>query len=64
LDCGPLEDRNKYLVRRLLGLKKNHEDYILAIVGAGHIDGMYKLLEKKLRNNQTSFSHKFIVELE
>jgi pheromone shutdown-related protein TraB len=42
-----VEDRNKYMVKRLVGLlRKNPGKNILAVVGAGHKEGMKKLLLK------------------
>lgn len=60
-----IEDRNKFMVKKLLKLKERHSGYILAVVGAGHVEGMYKLLEKKLPKNRdtTILEHKFIIEI-
>lgn len=42
-----VEDRNVYMVKSLVKLvRKNPENKILAIVGAGHIEGMKELLLK------------------
>ncbi len=42
-----IEDRNKYMVKKLVQLMRQHKDKkILAIVGAGHKKGMEKLLLK------------------
>lgn len=42
-----IEDRNKYMVKKLVGLLRvNKDKKILAIVGAGHKEGMEKLLLK------------------
>ena len=42
-----IEDRNKYMVRKLVQLMHQHKDKkILAIVGAGHKKGMEKMLLK------------------
>ena len=42
-----VEDRNKYMVRSLIRLiRKDPEKKILAIVGAGHLEGMEELLLK------------------
>jgi pheromone shutdown protein TraB len=42
-----IEDRNKYMVKKLILLqKKNPGKEILAIVGAGHEDGMQELLHR------------------
>jgi len=42
-----IEDRNKYMVKKLIQLmRKNPDKKILAIVGAGHLEGMNELLLK------------------
>ena len=42
-----VEDRNKYMVKKLVALMRQYpEKKILAIVGAGHKEGMEKLLLK------------------
>ncbi len=42
-----IQDRNKYMVKRLIKLLRNNpEKKILAIVGAGHEEGMQELLNK------------------
>jgi len=42
-----ISDRNKYMVRKLVLLqKKNPGKEILAIIGAGHEEGMRELLHK------------------
>jgi len=42
-----VEDRNKYMVKKLIKLMRKHpEKKILAVVGAGHKEGMEKLLLK------------------
>ena len=42
-----VEDRNKYMVKKLVGLvKTNPEKKILVIVGVGHKEGMEELLGK------------------
>ncbi len=42
-----IEDRNKYMVKKLVKLLRDNPDkLILAIVGAGHEDGMRELLNK------------------
>lgn len=55
-----IEDRNKHMVKRLLLLKGNHKGNILAVVGAGHVEGMYELLADGSDSNKFSFS--FVVE--
>ncbi len=42
-----IDDRNRYMVRKLIALQKKHPGKeILAIVGAGHKEGMQELLHK------------------
>ncbi|MBI2669243.1 TraB/GumN family protein [Candidatus Woesearchaeota archaeon] len=42
-----VEDRNKYMVRQLITLQKEHpEKKILVVVGAGHEKGMKEMLRK------------------
>jgi len=42
-----VEDRNRYMVRKLVGLaKENPEAKILAVVGAGHKKGMEELFNQ------------------
>ena len=42
-----VEDRNKYMVKKLVQIfKKEPDKKVLAIVGAGHVEGMQKLLNK------------------
>mgnify|MGYP001581148710 CR=1 FL=1 len=42
-----VEERNKYMVKKVVGLLRNHPDKkILVIVGAGHKEGMEELLLK------------------
>ena len=42
-----VEDRNKYMIKNLIKLMRKHPDKkILAVVGAGHKEGMEKLLLK------------------
>ncbi len=54
-------DRNIHMSERLLKLREEHSGYIVAVVGAGHVDGMIKILNKRLESNnntlnQVSFS--------
>lgn len=49
-----IEDRNKYMVKRLMELRTNHSGYIVAVVGAGHVEGMSKLLKKELYKKSSS----------
>lgn len=56
-----IEDRNIYMSKKLLELKKLHKGNILAVVGAGHLDGMVEYLEKELKTEDYNFS--FTVEI-
>jgi pheromone shutdown protein TraB len=60
-----IEDRNIFMVKKILALRERHgEGYILAVVGAGHVDGMYKLLEKQIKEtSHTTVDRKFKVNL-
>ncbi len=43
-----IDDRNRYMVKRLLALEKKHpEEKILAVVGAGHKKEMERMLKEK-----------------
>jgi len=56
-----IEDRNKYMVKRLFDLRAKHDGYIVAVVGAGHVEGMTKLIKKTLQKkgkSNISFSFK------
>lgn len=47
-----VEDRNKYMSKQIFLLLKNHPDKkIMAIVGAGHIEGMKKDLKSLIDSN-------------
>ncbi len=48
-----VEDRNKYMVDRIKRILKMHQDWvILVVIGAGHKEGMVKLLEHELVKNK------------
>lgn len=57
-----IEDRNKYMVNRILKLQEAHVGNILVVIGAGHLKGMVKELEEKSNifnidvNNSINFS--------
>ena len=57
-----IEDRNVYMAERLLRLKESHDGPIIAVLGAGHLDGMYKYLTKKLNNDSNSINFSFVAE--
>ena len=44
-----LENRNKFMVQKILDVKEDNKK-ILVFVGAGHIYGMKKLLEEKIKS--------------
>ena len=61
-----IEDRNIHMSNRLLKLKEEHPGYIMAFVGAGHLEGMEKYLREKINQNSTqeiSFSFKLDEDL-
>ena len=48
-----------FMCNKLLELKQKHPGYILAVVGAGHLEGMYEILNEKLKvTPNISFSFK------
>jgi len=60
-----IDDRNHYMCKRLLKLRESHDGPILAVLGAGHVDGMRKILEARLKKmdeikakNSVGFSFK------
>lgn len=57
-----IEGRNRYMVNKLRQLRSNHEGKILAVVGAGHVKGMYDLLSQN--NDKNSISVSFQMEVE
>ncbi len=58
-----IHDRNIFMCNKLLELKQIHKGYILAVVGAGHLEGMKEILEDKLKVTP-NISFSFKVELE
>ena len=47
-----LDDRNRYMSRKIYSLmKENPEKRVMAIVGAGHVDGMHKYLKSLMESN-------------
>ncbi len=63
-----IADRNKFMCNKLIDLSNIHQNgYIMAVVGAGHISGMVKILkEHKFDSNNdpnsVSFSFNCVVE--
>jgi pheromone shutdown-related protein TraB len=51
-----IEDRNIFMAEKLIKLRENHKGPILAVVGAGHIPGMYHIIKNKLTPNKIEFS--------
>ena len=47
-----IEQRNIYMAKKLLKLKEHHSGPILAVVGAGHIEGMKQYLEKNIKKEE------------
>ena len=47
-----IEDRNIHMGNRILNLRKESDGFILAVVGAGHLKGMYEYLEKKINESE------------
>lgn len=43
-----IDDRNHYMTKKLMSLRNKHEGYIMAVVGAGHVEGMSELIKKEL----------------
>ena len=58
-----IHDRNVFMCNKLLELKQKHPGYILAVVGAGHLEGMYEILNDKLKVTP-NISFSFKVDLE
>lgn len=54
-----IEDRNRYMVNKLLKIKENHQGKILVVVGAGHISGMVEILKKELSYKESNFTYSF-----
>lgn len=43
-----IHDRNIHMSKKLLDLRQNHSGNILAVVGAGHLEGMKKYLKENI----------------
>lgn len=56
-----IQDRNHYMSRKLLELARNHEGNIIAVVGAAHVEGMEKILTKKLEEENNSENTKSFI---
>ncbi len=59
-----IADRNIYMCDRLMKLKEKHEGPILAVVGAGHVEGMLEILKQRLFSATNEFSYSFRVDVE
>lgn len=57
-----IDSRNEHMSDRLLDLSSKHEGDILAVVGAGHIEGMYEILSRKFIDNKSELSFSFKTE--
>ncbi len=60
-----IDDRNVYMANRLLKLREDHSGFIVAVVGAGHVEGMAEILNKHIysfRDGMVSYS--FIAQVE
>ncbi|MFW6283727.1 MAG: TraB/GumN family protein [Minisyncoccales bacterium] len=52
-----IHNRNVYMVEKLLKLREKHQGPILAVLGAGHVPGMFELLKQEINNpNKVEFS--------
>jgi len=53
-----VEDRNKVMAKNLIKImKQNPEEKILAVVGAGHVDDMLKIIENMFNKIEYSYSY-------
>ena len=59
-----IEKRNKYMCKKLLSLREKHPGTIVAVVGAAHIPGMYKILKKSIKKPTNSIEVSFTLNLE
>jgi pheromone shutdown-related protein TraB len=60
-----IHERNIIMSKKLLDLKKKHSGPILAVVGAGHVEGMMTYLRKELgETKRVSQSFSFVTEVE
>lgn len=59
-----IEQRNYYMVNKLIKLKEKHHGKILVVVGAGHLRGMVALLKKQVKKNDSSFTFSFQANIE
>lgn len=59
-----IEQRNIIMSKRLLELRENHpKEAILAVVGAGHLEGMEKYIRKHIEYKNTHLETKFKIEV-
>lgn len=60
-----IEDRNIFMANKLLNLKQSHQGIIVAVVGAGHLDGMLEILKNSLNQEilEGDYNYKFTVDL-
>lgn len=57
-----IEDRNRYMVRKIMELRSKHDGVVMAVVGAGHLQGMEELL--KLEVARTDLSMTFNIDVD
>ena len=43
-----IDDRNKFMVKKLLKLREDHDGLIVCVVGAGHVAGMLEYLKENI----------------
>lgn len=47
-----IDDRNKHMCKKIMEYREKHEGYVMAVVGAGHVEGMVEILEKEISDNE------------
>ncbi|MDA3856474.1 MAG: TraB/GumN family protein [Candidatus Woesearchaeota archaeon] len=58
-----IDDRNKYMAKKLMTLKDKHEGIIIAVMGAGHVEGISKILNENLfKNSSSQISYSYVVD--
>lgn len=61
-----ITDRNRFMCDKLIDLNEKHEGKILAVVGAGHVDGMEEILKKHFAENsfEGSINYSYTVDID